>query len=251
MNTKNLLSSLFLLMYAFSFYSCTKTEKDVFVEPYIINGIKDVTFKKGIGGSGYANMPLSIQYNNGKQEYLTLSLENSPTGLVHMFSMPSGYVPFYTDITLVDSGIAPGNYVLKLKSKGENTLEKTYNINLKVEPGVECQDAMSGSFYINNSCFGSGGNQLIYRKTPTSNMVVFPDFLGGTSSIEATVNCGNGSLSFASQTFAIGSNQYTLNYGSGYYNYNPTTKTVVSVSMNLNIAYSSGGSFTCYVTLYR
>lgn len=241
------------LFFGISFNSCTKTEdKDVFVEPYIVQGIADLELKKGFQGYAYAQLPILIDYKNSKQEKVSLSLEGVPPGISYTVTPTSGYAPFNAFITLYDTAATAGDYTLRLKTQTASTDERTFDFNLKVWPTPDCVEALIGTYNTGGSgCYPFYSyTSNITRKSPGSSAIVFENFLNTALNLEGIVSCKNASITIEKQTFTYSNVNYEIS-GSGYYS-TISGITISNISLNLLLKnLSNNYTSSCNLSLFR
>lgn len=222
----NLLLLAATLFFGLTFSSCIKkdSDNDVYVEPYVVTGIRDFEMKRSLAGYASYQLPLAVDYNNSKQEKVSLTVEGVPSGIYYTLTPTTGYPPFDAMLYFFDSAAAPGDYVIKLKAKSASTEEKVFEMNMKIQPPMTCVDAIVGTYYANsNGClpFFGTSQQLVQRKDATGNRIIFKNFFSSGSDIEATMVCNNATVLLDKTTITYQGTSYEIS-GSGNYTTNGT-----------------------------
>jgi len=236
---------LFLALLVIGFASCKKDENNEPSKPsYHIDGIIDRSMQKVLFGTPpYLNVNLNVVYEHSDQERVTLTVENLPEGLKAIFSTKSGIPSFNSSLALIDSGVAAGEYTLKLIATGTNSGRKSYEFNLSVLPAPDCSPDVIGNGYATQGyCNGSmTHSQNITAVAGQPGRVLFSNFDNTGAQVYAYVTCFNDQLSIPSQ--AVNGVTYQ---GSGYYS------TSLSGVRTINVNYSrivGGSSNSCNMQL--
>jgi hypothetical protein len=224
----------------------------VYVEPYVITGIRDFEMKRSLAGYASYQLPLAVDYNNSKQEKVSLTVEGVPSGIYYTLTPTTGYPPFDAMLYFFDSAAAPGDYVIKLKAKSASTEEKVFEMNMKIQPPMTCVDAIIGSYYgSGNGClpFPGTAQQIVQRKDATGNKVIFRNFLSSGSDVEATMVCNNATVLLDKTTITYLGTSYELT-GSGTYTLSGTY--IYSISFYLTVKnLTTNTSTNCMTYLSR
>lgn len=222
--------------------ACKKEDDDdlsvPYVPPYRVSGVVDFSMQKYSFGAELYEMYVALEYENGEQERVTLSLENVPSGLKDSLFVSSGYPSFSSYITFVDSGVAEGVYTLKLITQGEKSGRREFPFTITILGVPDCTSPLTGAY--NNSysfCTGSGGNYSVNVQPAPSvqNRLVFSNLNNNGLQLYADVNCSSSSpqINVPSQTVngvTYSGYGYTFTNGQG------------QSGIYLNVYQSSGGS---------
>jgi len=228
---------LFLALLPALFAGCVKDDDDVaqpIMPPYIVTGLSDVTLQKiSSGPAAVYNSYVQVEYQNGEQERVTISLENLPTGLVDSLETPSGYPTFYTGLHLVDSGVAAGSYNARLVVSGDRSGRREYPFAIRVLAAPNCAPSAVGNYTGNSSC-GAGSNYSVSVQSPAEHRITVSNFNNSGVQLYANTQCMTGSdyvyLTFPSQT--VGGNTYS---GSGNYYVNSSSgQHFINISIRQN-----------------
>lgn len=142
-------SLLVFALFSMALGSCTKKTNvipDLPVEvkedsTYIINGVTDFT----LGSLDSTWNFMQIDFMQGKQEKITLSIEGLPDRVTAKFEPAAGIPGFTTSLMLKSLVAAPGKYPVKIIGTSTGGQKKTYEVDLVIKDNFHCD-----SFMINN-----------------------------------------------------------------------------------------------------
>lgn len=224
--------------------SCKKSDStsEIYKPSYHVDGISDRIIQKNITGlPTTVTQYLTITYENQEQERVTLSLENLPAGLTAKFTPATGFPTFSTQLTLIDSGVATGEYTLNLIATGASSGKKTFPFNLSVLPVPDCSNQIIGAGYISQLSCGAGTfMQNVTSVSGSPGRVNFSNFDNTGAQVYGLINCTSNQINIPTQSV----NGATYN-GSGYF-YQQGAQRVVNISFYRS---SSSGSTSCTLSL--
>lgn len=110
---------------------------------YIINGVQNVNLK----ADSFAIIGLTVEYKQGTQGPVDLSVSGLPTGVTAEFNpTASGTPSFGTALTFdADSRVAGGTFPIKLNATSATMGNKSYDMNLVIEEGP-CWNRLVGTY---------------------------------------------------------------------------------------------------------
>jgi hypothetical protein len=177
--------------------SCKKEDDDTpYIPPYRLEGVVDLTLSKLSSGNGaLAQMPINVEYENGVQERVTLSLEDVPAGLKDSIVNTSGYPSFSSMLWFIDSGVNDGSYTMKLVAQGSQTGRTEFPFTLTVLPTPDCitGSGLVGTYTSTSTCVSGGAYTVnVQASASVKNQLVFPNLNNNGLQIVANVNCDGG-----------------------------------------------------------
>jgi hypothetical protein len=210
---------------------------------YKVSGLQDLTLQKRDSGSNSVFMPITLEYISKSQERLRLSIAGAPAGLFDSLTVKSGYPTFQSMVVLADSGVATGNYTMKLVVTGDSSGKREFPFDLTVTPPRDCSSDLIDSNYSTNSpCASSTSYMQNIMRTTTRNRIMFSNINGSGGQIYADINCDNQTLTIPTQTVGTvtfsGNGNYSVSFGSKF------------VQLNVMVS-ATGGSIPCTVTLIK
>ncbi len=237
---------LFLALLVFGFASCTKQYDDELNTPaYHVDGVTDLTLIKGSrSGGSTPGLQLSVVYENSQQERVHLTLENVPTGLYYKFYTPTGIPTFSSFVSFADSGVAEGNYSMRVVATGENSGRRELVFNMEVTGQPDCSADLIGSGYLSNSSCTSGSfSQSITKATGFTNNIILNNFDNNGTSLRAVVDCDFQQLTIPLQTINgvtySGNGSYGISGGQRF------------ISLSVQKSSSGGGTNFCSYSLQK
>ncbi|HEY9178873.1 MAG TPA: hypothetical protein VIN07_14350 [Flavipsychrobacter sp.] len=268
--------SLFLLALSLvTLGACTKKTNvipDVPVEvkedsTYIINGITDFT----LGSLDSTWAYLQIDFREGKQEKITLSIEGLPDKVKAEFEPAAGIPGFATTLMLKAIIATPGTYPIKIIGTSSTGMKKTYEVNLVIKDNFACDsfmvrnggsyktytdpagDSVSGYSYVSYRTLSDGSMVLYMRNTYLETVSGYPVMSGNfgapdlTNEVVLVVNCNNKTITIPEKTIlaytSMGPEQYTVS-GTGVLDFDAKTVTIyynVTNSQNTTMKYRMTG----------
>ncbi len=224
--------------------SCNKSDSnsEIYKPSYHVDGISDRIMQKSATGTALTStFYLTVTYENQDQERVSLSLENVPAGLVARFTPATGFPTFSSQLMLIDSNVAVGEYTLKLVATGANSGKKTFEFNLSVLGAPDCSNLATGAGYLSQlSCGTNTYTQSVTAVAGFPGRINFSNFDNTGAQVYGIVSCSSGQINIPYQTVNNATYQ-----GSGYI-YQQGTQRVLSISFYRN---SSSGSTNCNLTL--
>ena len=228
--------------------ACKKEDDEAFnpyVPPYRVSGVVDFAIQKYAIGADPYEMYVQVEYENGEQERVSLALEGVPAGLEDSMVNSSGYPTFMSRIILVDSGVAEGNYTLRLVVTGERSGRREFPFNVRILGVPDCSSRLLGSYTASSTCSTSATYTMTIQALPAiKNRVLLSNLNNNGTELYADVDCtgGTGSNTYITIPAQI-VNGVSYN-GYGYYSTNPSQPAV-----SLNVYRSGFGS--CNYQLLR
>lgn len=217
---------------------------------YIINGITDFT----MGSLDSTLVFLQIDFREGKQEKITLSVEGLPDKVTAKFEPAAGIPGFGTTLMLKAIVATPGTYPVKLVGTSTSGMKKTYEVNLVIKDNFHCDSFMIsnlGSFktqiepngdsvstyaYVSYQSQQGGQMVLFFRNVYLETISGYPVLSGNfgmpdlDNEVVFTVNCNNKTISIPEKTIvaysAMGPELYTIS-GEGTLDFDTRTVTVI------------------------
>jgi hypothetical protein len=170
-------------------------------------------------------IPLSVAYNGGDKQTITLSVQGLPQGALASFTPNSNTPPFDTKMQLSTKGVKGGEYTLKLIAQPTEGQPRSYDVKMKVK-GVEeigCALELAGE-YVGPvvALYTLDMRNPTVKPAPEKNRIIFTNCepLG----FYADLDCSAGSLNIPYQKSASG----TYVTGGGIY-----TGAVISMSLRV------------------
>jgi hypothetical protein len=247
--------------------SCTKKTNvipDVPVEikedsTYIINGITDFT----LGSLDSTWAYVQIDFREGKQEKITLSIEGLPDRVSAEFEPAAGIPGFATTLMLKAKIAKPGTYPVKITGTSASGLKKTYEVNLVIKDNFHCDsfmvnnlgafrtvtdpngDSVSTYSYVSYMIQPGGTMALFMRSVYLETVSGYPVLSGNfgtpdlTNEVELVVNCDNKTITVPEKSIiaysAMGPEIYKVS-GEGTMDFDTKTVTInYSVTNTMNI----------------
>lgn len=258
------------LLLAFSLFtiflgSCTKKTNvipDVPIEvkedsTYIINGVTDFT----LGSLDSTWVYLEVDFREGKQEKITLSIEGLPARVISEFEPAAGIPGFATTLMLKSIVATPGTYPVKIVGTSSNGMKKTYEVNLVIKDNFHCDSFMVNNLGAFSTQIESTGDSvstysyISYMVQPGGSMVLFmrsvyletvsgyPVLSGNfgtpdlTNEVVLVVNCNNKTITIPEKSIiaysAIGPEIYKVS-GTGTIDFDTKTVTINYSVTNTN-----------------
>ena len=244
------------LLLAFAFFltlvsACKKEDDDAlsipYVPPYRVTGVVDFTLQKRITSTASYTTYITVEYENGEQERVSLALENVPQGLHDTIRTPSGYPSYSSQISYIDSGVAPGNYAVKLITIGEKSGRREYPFNIQVLDVPNCSALVVGSYVASSSCTTSSAYAVTVQAVPSvANRVTISNLNNNGLQVYANVDCSNSSGGGSTYLTIPSQDVNGINYsGYGYYGIGGGSQTEMSLTIYQN------GTGTCFYELNR
>lgn len=243
------------LLWAFAFIltlasACKKEDDDLstpYVPPYRVSGVVDFSIQKYSFGSDPYQMYVSVEYENGEQERVTISLEDVPSGLQDSIFNVSGFPSFASYLTFTDSGVAVGDYTVKLVATGERSGRKEYPFRIRVLPVPNCSGAFTGQYLNSNSFCASVSYYAVTAQASPSitNRLIFSNLNANGLQLYADVNCNSGGGGGGSSSQVVVPTQTVngITYSGSGYAYNSQGQQEIT----LYIQRSNGSSCTFYL----
>ncbi len=268
------------LLLAFSLFtiflgSCTKKTNVIPDVPivvkedstYIINGVTDFT----LGSLDSTWVYLEVDFREGKQEKITVSIEGLPARVISEFEPAAGIPGFATTLMLKSIVATPGTYPVKIIGTSSNGQKKTYEVNLVIKDNFHCDSFMVnnlGSFktvtdpagdsvsnYAYISTFSQSGSAMIlymnsmYLETVSGYPVLSGNFgmPDPANEVLIFVNCNSKTITIPEKTItaytSMGPEQYTVS-GSGTIDFDTKMITIhytVTNSQNVQAKFRMSG----------
>lgn len=250
-NPFHLMRHSLLLAFAFlvTFASACKKEDDEpsipYVPPYRVSGLTDISIQKYAVGADPYEMYVQVEYENGDQERVTLSLEGIPDGLEDSMINTSGYPSFMSRIILVDSGVAEGTYTPRLVVTGERSGRREFPFNVRMLAVPDCSTPMLGNYTTTSFCNSGSYTMTIQAQPTTKNRVLLSNLNNNGTTLYGDADCSG-----TTGTTYINIPNQTVNgvtyYGSGSFRANPQPS---QPTISLNVYRSGFG--TCSYSLVR
>ena len=240
---------LLFLAFALTLASACKKEDDdeqtiPYIPPYRVSGVVDFSIQKTSSGINAYEMYVGMEYENGEQERVSLSLENVPPGLHDTIYTVSGYPSFSSYIRFVDSGAAVGTYSVKFVTTGDKSGRREYPFSIRVLPEPDCSAPLLGIWNTQNNCGGPNNYSINIQASPTiTNRVLLSNFNNDGTQFYAQAECGGsggGSTYFNIPNQIINGISYS---GYGYYNPNQSQP-----GISMNVSRSNFGTCTYYLS---
>lgn len=269
-------SLLALTLFALLLGSCTK-KTNVIPDPpaeevkedstYIINGITDFT----LGSLDSTWVYLEVDFRQGKQEKINLSIEGLPERVTTKFEPAAGIPGFTTTLMLKSIVAEPGTYPVKIIGTSTNGQKKTYEVNLVIKDNFHCDSFMAGNLSsfktytdpagdsISNYSYISamsqpGGAMILYMNSMYLETVSgYPVFSGNfgmpnpSNEVILVVNCNSKTITIPEKTItaytSMGPEQYTVS-GTGMIDFDTKMVTInytVMNSQNITMKYKMTG----------
>ncbi|RYD55000.1 MAG: hypothetical protein EOP56_17395 [Sphingobacteriales bacterium] len=174
---------------------------------YIIGGVQDVTLTSA---TDEKELMLAFSPMTSVQKRLTLSVEGLPDGVTGSFSMPTGNVPFVSDLTIKNDFAEAGTYDVTVRGKAEDELTKSLKFKLSV-PSYTCIERLKAKVSgYRHAGTGIPGGTPISAPVFKGNRIWFeslyvetknPGTMGAYSeyirNFEADIDCEHGTLTIA------------------------------------------------------
>ncbi len=206
---------------------------------FTVDGLHDVQLSTD---RNYANLSLSINYQDSAQQKVKMSITDLPVGITMKTSGPTeGYPTFTTAIAFYDTSTVapatPGDYMAILMLEGENSGVKRFPFKVTVEKVRLCADKYAGIFnYCKATNTGSTYADTLSLDPAITNKVWMSNFANLGTRVYAFYSCDGGRFRIPEQTVAgakISGTGTDLNNGAYNLVFNLTIESAnVNVYMN-------------------
>ncbi len=181
-------------------------------QAYMLSNIQDLSFLN----NDMLVWEIPVEWKTGKQEKVTLALGALPANVKASPDTVTGLPSFTPTFTLTAKYATPGKYPINVYATSATLGTRKYEVNLTVKPSANCAADYIGSYPAtsstrNDTTFGTYSAMVTssdpYTLRLSCNCKIY------YSSVDATINCDNGSISFPTQD--AGSSMGDLINGTG------------------------------------
>lgn len=195
---------------------------------FIINGVKDLSLEVG----KTETLPLAIEYVEGEQEIVTLSIEGLPSHVTAEFSNAAGTPSFATMLNITADFEASGTHTIAIKAATATGKIKFLTFQLVIKGASNCVSLLEGRY--DNTTMSCGGD----KPTPISFSQIIADPNNpkefkynsydafSSFTLDCIADCANSTLTVKNDTTRSGSttevysgsgtfelpNKFTINY---------------------------------------
>ena len=194
----------YLIIFLVFVFSACKKDEGVY---YNISGLSDVVYKYDT-----LNIPIKIDFREGIQEYVQLSVEGLPDNMVASFSTVGGTPSFESVLQLSHKGLLQeGNYTISIVGTNVNGKRRTVQFKLKLIEG--CAYSLAGTYlhsYVHKGDTGFLGLVTLQPDANNPNKINVRNYESKALEFYLLVNCKDSTVDYPLQLEGSGKGFYRL-----------------------------------------
>ena len=165
---------------------------------FIVNGVNDLTMT----ANDTKVMPLVIEYVEGDQEVVTLTVTGLPDKVSAKFSSESGTPTFNSVLEITTNYAQGGSYPITITAATATGKTKVLSFNLKIEGQTNCRPNIIGVYRYKEDCAGQTqtAGWEIKEHPDDENSIYLPGDNTYITSLKGVLNCSKGTLTIPTYT---------------------------------------------------